>query len=306
MKHLTDRINNARERLRLFTRMIAIFETFQRNGKQILKFDRLVSMLPDIERRSVAGERLSLAMLSGIEDMVFPLMHRIVLKSIVSKWTGQEGENIDRYRIDGFRGLTPGRYAKLPLEKKPSYRQKKDETIIECGVRILLDNIDRLINKSAGAYSMEGSIELAKSAILELTQIEDPDHPVIVFEEDTDTESSDFGAAGEVAIYISLTRLAAVDITLADILKKIAKPGTQLTLIPHHLPNSTSILPQFPVAFDDGVGQENEMDDAHYAARSQEIFVPASNEFHPTLTRTRTTHEKFPYNLIDTVMSRSV
>jgi hypothetical protein len=302
VNHFTDRLSNARERLRLFTRMIAVFETYQTGERSILKFDKLVSMLPEVERRSVAGERLTLAMLSGLEDVVFPLMHKMVLQSIKQRWS--EGGDIAQYRADGFRGHTPGRYAKLPLDKRASYRQRKDETIVECGVRVLSDHIERLIGKASGAYKMEGSADLARAAIVELTKIEDPEHPVIVFDEDMDAgagEGGGFGGGGDIAIFVSLHRLDTVETTLADIIKILAKPGTQLTMIPHKVANTTAILPQFPMAITDGEARGDLCDDSMFAERCAEVFRPIEDAHHPTKTQTATTEDAFPQTLIAAV-----
>jgi hypothetical protein len=302
VNHFPDRLNNARERLRLFTRMIAIFETYQRNGQQVHKFDHLVTMLPEVERRSVAGERLALAMLSSLEDSVFPLMHKIVLQSIKQRWGG--GEGIHQHRIDGFRDHSPGRYAKLTLEKRGSYRQKKDETMVECGVRVLLDHIERIIGKAAGAYRLEGAAELAKAAIVELTKIEDPDHPVIVFDEDVDGmgDAGGFSNAGELAVYVSIPRLDSVETTLADIVKKLAKTGTQLTMIPHRVAGSTAILPQFPVAIENGDAPGELIDDTMFAARCAETFYAPDDALHPSKPQTATTADSFPSALIARVL----
>jgi hypothetical protein len=118
-----------------------------------------------------------------------------------------------------------------------------------------MTELSGIIDKAAGAYEMSGTKNLAKAALIELTTIRDPEHPVIVFDEDLGGEGGDFSGAGDVSIYVSLNRLATIEITLADIIKKLARPGTQLTMIPHRMLNSTSILPQFPVAFDDGLAE---------------------------------------------------
>lgn len=309
VNHLVDRLNNARERLRLFTRMVAVFETFQRdaNGGRVLKFDKLVTMLPEVERRSVAGERIALAMLSGLEDLIFPLMHKIVLQSIKQRWAGEEG--VEQYRADGFRDHYPGRYAKLPLEKRAAYRQKKDETVTECGVRVLLDHISRLIGKTAGAYKLEGAEELAKAGIVELTKICDPDHPVIVFDEDTtgDAQGLGGGGGGELAIYVSLERIDTVDVTLADIVKKLAKPGTQLTIIPYRVPGPAAMaLPQFPTAIEDGEAEGAIEDDRYFRARCDEIFQPVEDAYHPTRALAPTTESAFPRTLIAQVLAANV
>ena len=308
VNHFVDRMNNARERLRLFTRMVAVFETFQRDGQHILKFDKLVTMLPEVERRSVAGERIALAMLSSLEDTIFPLMHKIVLQSIKERWAGEEG--IEEHRVDGFRDHYPGRYAKLPLEKRAAYRQKKDETLIECGVRVLLDHISRLIGKTAGAYKLEGAEELAKAGIVELTKICDPDHPVIVFDEDLSGDGGQDagGGSGELAIYVSLERMLTIDTTLTDIVRKLAKPGTQLTMIPHRLSTAAGgkALPQFPMAFENGEATGQIEDDKMFKKRCEDIFQPEDDGYHPTKTRAPTTNSHFPRTLIEAVSSGDV
>jgi hypothetical protein len=298
VEHFSNRINDARQRLKLFTRMIAIFETYQQSGDTIMRFDRMVSMIPEVERRSVAGDRLALAMLSGIEETIFPLIHKLVLKSIMERWKGDDNEGLERFRADGYRDLNPGRYAKLPLEKKPSYRQKKEETILDCGVRVLMDNVERFVNRAAGTFCLEGATELAKAAIRELTRTKDPELPVIVFEEETG-EAGDYNMSGELAIYVSLKRLQTIDISVADIIKKFSPPGTQLTLIPHRMQNSSAILPQFPLAFDDGEGGRIH-DEEHFRKRCEEIFVAPDDSYHPTKAHPATTNQLFPKTLIET------
>jgi hypothetical protein len=91
-------------------------------------------------------------------------------------------------------------------------------------VRVLSDHIDRLIGKAAGAYKLEGAAELAKAAIVELTKLEDPEHLLIVYDEDMDgNEMGGFSSGGDLAFYVSLPRLATVETTLADIVKKARK-----------------------------------------------------------------------------------
>lgn len=293
VKYLTDRITNVKERLRLFTRMIAVFETYQRDGVQVLKFDKLVSMLPEVERRSVAGERLALAMLSSLDDIVFPLMHMIVLKSIKQRWQTDDGVGIEQFRVDGFRGHSPGRYAKLPLEKRAAYRQKKDESTAEFGVRVLFDHISKLIGKSAGAYKLEGSDELAKAAMIELTKTEDPIHPIIVFDEDMDDDNAEFGG-GELAVYVSIPRIENIHVTVVDIVKKLAKPGTQLTMIPYRIADTNAILPQFPQVISDGESDGVLADDVLFATRCSDIFHEVDDAYHPTKPKPATTQNIFP------------
>jgi hypothetical protein len=281
--------------------MVAVFETYQTCDEgQVLSFGALVSKLPEVERRSVAGERITLAMLSSLEDMVFPLMHKIVLQSVKQRWGDDQG-NLDEHRADGFKGHTPGRYAKLPVDKKNAYRQKKDESVAECGVRVLMAEIATIIDKAAGAYEMNGAKELAKAAVLELTAIRDPEHPVICFEEEQASEDQGGGVGGDVLIYISLTRLATLEVTLADIIKKLAKPGaTQLTMIPHRVPGSIAILPQFPTAFDDGLAAVNDesLDTMHFKERCAKIFQAEDDAYHPTKSKPPTTDQHFPNTLI--------
>jgi hypothetical protein len=299
VKHLTDRISNARERLRLFTRMVAIFETYQQGPPKVLSFDELVSRLPDVERRSVAGERITLAMLSGLEDVTFPLMHKIVLQSVLQRW-GENG-TLDQYRANGFRDQVPGLYAKMPLEKRAAYRQKKDESMVECGVRVLMEHVKMNINKSAGAYKLEGAMELAKSAIVELTTIQDPEHPILVFDEDVVGDAAEQGGGGDLAVYVSLERMRNLHVTLADIIRKLSKPGTQLTMIPHHVTGTSAILPQFPMAIEDGTAEGDIEDGALFATRCASTFHRVEQAYSPMHAKKATTAHKFPRTLIDAI-----
>jgi hypothetical protein len=304
VNHFTDRLANARERLRLFTRMVAVFETYQTfDQPQVMSFGALVSKLPEVERRSVAGERITLAMLSSLEDMIFPLMHKIVLQSIKQRWGDDQGV-LDELRADGFKNQNPGRYAKLPIDKKNAYRQKKDESVADCGVRVLMAEVATIIDKAAGAYEMNGTKELAKAAVLELTAICDPEYPVICFEEEQASDDGGAGVGGDVLIYVSLTRLATLDVTLADIIKKLAKPGgTQLTMIPHRVPETIAILPQFPIAFDDGLAtiDDESLDNRHFKERCAKIFQNEDEAYHPTRSKAPTTNHQFPKTIIATL-----
>jgi hypothetical protein len=64
------------EQAKILTRMIAVFETYQQED-QVLSFDQIIARLPEVEKRSVAGERLCLTVLSGLDDVVFPLVRPV-------------------------------------------------------------------------------------------------------------------------------------------------------------------------------------------------------------------------------------
>ena len=64
------------EEAKILTRMIAVFETYQQED-QVLSFDQIIARLPEVEKRSVAGERLCLTVLSGLDDVVFPLVRPV-------------------------------------------------------------------------------------------------------------------------------------------------------------------------------------------------------------------------------------
>jgi hypothetical protein len=76
VSNFADRIADAKTRLEILTRMIAVFETYQQED-QVLSFDQIIARLPEVEKRSVAGERLCLTVLSGMDDVVFPLVRPV-------------------------------------------------------------------------------------------------------------------------------------------------------------------------------------------------------------------------------------
>ena len=63
-----------------------------------------------MERRSIAGERLCLSVLSSIDDSVFLLMHRVVL---LAKWPALADDSVDDVYVRD--GVSLGRYALLPI-----------------------------------------------------------------------------------------------------------------------------------------------------------------------------------------------
>ena len=82
--NFNDRISDARMRLMLLTRMIAVFETYQSDeGQTILTFDQIASKIPEVERRSLAGEHLCLSVLSSLDDTVGLLTNRYPQSALV-------------------------------------------------------------------------------------------------------------------------------------------------------------------------------------------------------------------------------
>jgi hypothetical protein len=107
--------------------MIAVFETYQQKD-QTLSFDQIISMLPEVEKRAIAGERLCLSVLSSLDDTVFPLMHRVVLQAVSTRWPNLAHDSADDVFVQG--GESRGVYAQLPLGV---VRLKDEEDAIGCG-----------------------------------------------------------------------------------------------------------------------------------------------------------------------------
>ena len=95
MSNFNDRISDAKTRLMLLTRMIAVFETYQSEvGQTILTFDQIATKLPEVERCSLAGEHLCLSVLSSLDDTISPLMHKVILHAISQKWPELHAEPV--------------------------------------------------------------------------------------------------------------------------------------------------------------------------------------------------------------------
>ena len=122
-----NRISDVRTRCVLLTCMIAVFETYQQKD-QTLSFDQIISMLPEVEKRAIAGERLCLSVLSSLDDTVFPLMHRVVLQAVSTRWPNLAHDSADDVFVQG--GESRGVYAQLPLGV---VCLKDEEDAIGCG-----------------------------------------------------------------------------------------------------------------------------------------------------------------------------
>ena len=231
-----------------------------------MTFDHIISKIPEVERRSVAGERLCLAVLSSLEDSIFPLTHRIVVNAVRSRWANLEA--CDEV-VHESRGRPSGRYAKLPVEQKATNRPnvRNNETIVKCGARILQENLASIIAGDSVKYNLEGADALARAAVEELTTVTCPDHPVVVCKEDPEA------ADGSIAVYFSLTRLENADASIADVVKKLTKRGrTQLMMNAHEV-DRDRLLPQFPAYVDDGANDAPPNDDDLFARRCESLFL---------------------------------
>jgi hypothetical protein len=174
VSNLTDRIQDVKTRCVILTRMIAVFETYQQED-QILTFDKIISMLPDVEKRSMAGEHLCVAVLSSLDDTVFPLMHRVILHAISVKWPNLSDEPAEGVYVKGGQSL--GSYAMLPLS---TARPKQKEDVIGCAKRVIFSELRAIIASETQKYKLDGADALAESAVEALFTIMAPDHPVLV------------------------------------------------------------------------------------------------------------------------------
>jgi hypothetical protein len=291
--NFNDRLSDAKTRLSLLTRLIAIMEVYQTGGEdQILTFDAICSKVPEVERCSIAGERLCLAVLSSLDDSVFPLMHRVVLHAISKKWTALADDPVDDVYVRD--GVSLGKYALLPINAQ---RPKNKEDVNECAKRIVYQELRAVIAGETKKYKLDGSDALAAAAIVELMSVQAPDHPVIVVKEDASDQT--------VSVYISLKRLETMDMTIASIITGLAKRegGTQLMMLPFTNADG-GVLPQLPAATDHGTAEGVLGDDAAFAARCAKLHMdPADSMEYYLGNITRANDERhFPYALADATM----
>ena len=274
--NLDDRIDDAKNRLILLCRMIAIFEVYQTTpAPRPQTFDEIVSKLPEVEKYTVPGEKLCLAVMSSLEDVCFPLMHKIVLRAIMKKWP-----DLEEYEGAVFtnKGVTIGRYTKINLRSVAALARGEDARA--CGRRVLFQELRAIISSESSHYQIEGGEQLAEAAIEELMGINAPDHPVIVAREDP--------ADGRVEVLISLVRLENIDQSIAGIISDMAKKGTQLMMTPY-TEGEDYVLPQFPM-FVEGQRDEELLDRASVKRRKNVIF----NEDTEDLFRLGTAPAQYP------------
>jgi len=266
-----NRISDVRTRCVLLTRMIAVFETYQQED-QNLTFEQIISMLPEVEKRAIAGERLCLSVLSSLDDTVFPLMHRVILRAISVKWPDLEPAH-DVFMQDG---VEKGAYAVLPLSGlclTGLTGLTDDEDAIGCAKRLISSELQATID----TFKLGGADAFVESAVEALFSVFAPDHPVLVVKVDE-------GIDRRMTVFVSLKRLATRDMTIDTIIRQMAKRsgGTQLMMLPYTAA-SGKVLPQFPAFCDHGFADGEIMDDAVFAKRCELLFLdPAeSRAYHP-------------------------
>jgi hypothetical protein len=287
--NLLDRISDAKTRLILLTRRIAIFETYQSGEDQVLSFDEIVSKLSEVEKRCIAGERLCISVLSSLDDTCFPLMHKVVLNSIILKWPDIHLETVDNVYTSDNRSF--GTYVRIPLSGK---RNTKGFTSCEWAAMQMYDMLHAIISTETKRYKLGDSKNLAIAAIQELISVMSPDHPVIVVVDDFDN--------GTVDVFISLIRLRNKDASIKDVIRKISGAGTQLMLTPHQDP----ILPQFPSYVEDGDAGPSVLDDRVFKKRCAALFIDsaeARDQYHHTLSnRGEPRQGHYPKDRVEAVM----
>ena len=294
-----QRIADVKHRCDLVTRQIAIFETYQQGVDKVMTFDEIISKLPEVEKRTIAGERLCVAVMSSLDDVVFPLMHRAVLDSIAIKYpTLEPVDNV--YTLGGpvaEGGTALGAYALLPL---PTSRPRSRESVEGCAKRVIFNELRAAIASQTKKYKLEGTDALAEAAVESLFTVMSPDHPVLVATEDANDQS--------ISVYVSLTRLGTRDATIASIIKKITRHGdrTQLMMLPYTT-DVGGVLPQLMATcagrseFGDGF----RMDDEAFVRRCADLHLdPAENqEYHPSSTARVNTEKNYPDDFADEILS---
>jgi len=291
VSNFTDRISDVRTRCLLLTRMIAVFETFQQET-QIMTFDNIIAMLPEVEKRAIAGERLCLSVLSSLDDTVFPLMHRVILQAISTKWPDLALDPADNVFMQG--GESRGVYAQLPLGVA---RPKSKEDVMGCAKRVIFSELRAIIASETQKYKLDGADALAESAVQALFTVMAPDHPVLVVKEDPTDQS--------ITVFVSLKRLESRDMTIDTIIKQMAKRtgGTQLMMLPY-TNGGGEVLPQLPAFCNNGFADGEIMDDAAFAKRCEKLFmVPAdSDAYRPSFKSEDTDTREYPKHFAAEIM----
>jgi len=297
MKHVQvpdfhNRISDVRTRCVLLTRMIAVFETYQQKD-QTLSFDQIISMIPEVEKRAIAGERLCLSVLSSLDDTVFPLMHRVVLQAISTKWPtlALHHPAHDVFMQDG---VEKGAYAVLPLGP---VRLEDEEDAVGCAKRVISDELHATIKNSKVDGITNSKVDgadifaLVDSAAQALFSVYAPDHPVLVVKQHGDQF---------IKVFVSLQRLETRDMTIHTIIRQLAKrsEGTQLMMLPYTTASGKK-LPQLPAFCDRGEADGEIMDDAVFAKRCELLFLdPAeSRAYHPAAKSNDSDATEFPAHL---------
>ena len=260
VSNFDDRLEDAKNRLIMFTRTIAIFQTYQTGQQRTPTFDEIVAQLVDVEEKSVAGESLCWTMLSTLEDSCFPLMHRVVLQAVRKRWPSLETgeEDHQAYEVEG---AFFGAYGKLTLRTIATIARGEDART--CAKRVLFHELRSIITNETKQYKIEGGEDLAAAAIEELMGTFVPDHPVIIARENpTD---------GRVEILVSLVRLRNASVSLIDVIKPLATAGTHLMMMPYKM-SDNRVLPQFPM-FVEGTAQRENQDDVYLKKRLEEVFA---------------------------------
>jgi hypothetical protein len=289
-----QRVADVKHRCDLVTRQIAIFETYQQGADKVMTFDEIVSKLPEVEKRTIAGERLCVAVMSSLDDVVFPLMHRAVLDAIAIKWPTLEPAD----NVYTFGGTARGDYAVLPLA---TFRPKGRESVDCTAKKEVFKELRTIILANTQKYKLSGTEALTEAAVEALFSVMSPDHPVLVATEDSEDQT--------VTVYVSLTRLRTRDTTIAEIIKKITRhdDSTQLMMLPY-MTDDGGALPQLMAncAGKTGAGYGFRMDDEAFARRCADLHLdPAENlQYHPGNTDRINSQKNYPDDFADEILSR--
>lgn len=291
VQNFDDRLDDAKNRLTLMVRMIACFEVYQRKEEGPLTFDQIIDRVLEVEKHAVAGEKLCLSMLTGLEDVCFPLMHKIVLQAIKKKWPDLEEceESGEVYVEDN---VSKGSYAKLTL--RSVITRARNEDMAECVKRALYYELRNIISSETSQYKIKGGAKLAESAIEELMTVCAPDHPVIVAIENA--------ADARVNVYVSLRRLERVNFGTIDVVRKIAKKGTQLLMTPYREPGQELVLPQFPMFHEQEEGEE--VKDAAYAKRRFKSLFRRQSAEKESPEEEEVDEKRYPSEYIEETLAR--
>ena len=221
-----------------------------------LTFDEIVAALPDIEVRAlstffstrltglffqayaVPSEKTCLAFLGCLEEICFPLLHRLVFDAVFEQWKDNIGDLDDENRSS---------YVTLPMLEM----RKSREDAKECAVRMLFNGIIARVKCNTAEVRINEPELSTKGVIEELfervTGPPDARHAVLKCEED------DTG----VRVFVSRYRLKRRRVDMSDVLKaclhKGSPTGTHIFIAPYRrIPSDDGPIrygPQIPMFF---------------------------------------------------------
>ena len=207
--HLESRLDDSKTRLELFLKMFAVKQVYQ-SEDSVLTFDAIVKRLPETEKHMIATEATSLAFLAGLEETVFPMMHKLIVFGVRARYA----EEIQEAENNG-----DDKYVTLPVALAS---RKMDDDHKSIAKKSLWSEIQSFVYKEKEQFKLKKADDLSLAAIEELMETmvgrDDDAHAVIKAFEDEN---------GRVKIMFSKLRLKNYKKDITDLLRKCLHSKTK-------------------------------------------------------------------------------